>query len=220
MNTMFDTILQLPLFQGLTQEDFTNIVGKVKLHFTKHKPGEILAQAGETCDRLLFILKGEMSVRTSASDASYIFTEYLQGPCLIEPQSLFGMNTCYASTYTTQNETHAVCISKSFVLNELFKYDIFRLNYLNIVSNRAQIFYNRLWATAPEDTEERISRFILQHAERPQGRKELKIKMEVLAHNVNETRLAISKALNTMQEKGIVELHRGEVVVPQAERLP
>ena len=34
MNTMFDTLLQLPLFQGLAQEDFTNILGKVKLSFT------------------------------------------------------------------------------------------------------------------------------------------------------------------------------------------
>ena len=33
MNTMFDTLLQLPLFQGLAQEDFTNILGKVKSLF-------------------------------------------------------------------------------------------------------------------------------------------------------------------------------------------
>ena len=37
METMFDTLLQLPLFQGLCHEDFTNILEKVKLHFTKHK---------------------------------------------------------------------------------------------------------------------------------------------------------------------------------------
>ena len=33
METMFDTLLQLPLFQGLAQEDFTCILEKVKLHF-------------------------------------------------------------------------------------------------------------------------------------------------------------------------------------------
>jgi hypothetical protein len=32
--TMYDTLLQLPLFQGLCKNDFTNIIGKVKLHFT------------------------------------------------------------------------------------------------------------------------------------------------------------------------------------------
>ena len=31
-----------PLFQGLAQEDFTNILGKVKLSFTKHKAGEVI----------------------------------------------------------------------------------------------------------------------------------------------------------------------------------
>ena len=44
METMFDTLLQLPLFQGLAQEDFTCILEKVKLHFTKHKPGELLCK--------------------------------------------------------------------------------------------------------------------------------------------------------------------------------
>ena len=34
--TMYDTLLQLPLFQGLCKNDFTNIIGKVKLHFRKY----------------------------------------------------------------------------------------------------------------------------------------------------------------------------------------
>ncbi len=42
MNTMFDTLLQLPLFQGLAQEDFTNILGKVKLSFLQSiKPAKL-----------------------------------------------------------------------------------------------------------------------------------------------------------------------------------
>ena len=37
METMFDTLLQLPLFQGLCHEDFTSILDKVKLHFINIK---------------------------------------------------------------------------------------------------------------------------------------------------------------------------------------
>ena len=36
--TMYDTLLQLPLFQGLCKNDFTNIIGKVKLHFVNTTP--------------------------------------------------------------------------------------------------------------------------------------------------------------------------------------
>ena len=72
---MFDTLLQLPLFQGLAQEDFTKILGKVKLDFTKHKAGETLVRSGDDCKQLLFILKGEVTVCTFSANASFCVTE-------------------------------------------------------------------------------------------------------------------------------------------------
>ena len=38
--------------------------------------------------------------------------------------------------------------------------------------------------------------------------------MEELARITNDTRLSISKALNKMQQDGWIELHRGEIVIP------
>ena len=43
--------------------------------------------------------------------------------------------------------------------------------------------------------------------------------MEELACICNETRMNVSKALNSLQNDGLVELHRGEVVVPRLELL-
>lgn len=68
METMFDTLLQLPLFQGLCHEDFTNILEKVKLHFTKHKAGDVIVKSGTPCDKLIFLLKGEISLQTASKD--------------------------------------------------------------------------------------------------------------------------------------------------------
>ena len=160
MDTMFDTLLQLPLFQGLAHEDFTNILGKVKLHFTKHKAGSVLATADDDCTQLIFILKGEVAMQTTERHGTYSLIEYLQAPALLEPQSMFGMHTRHASTYTVaSDEVHAVSISKDFVLKELWQYDIFRLNFTNIISNRAQSLKARLWMPVPDDTEGRIVGF-------------------------------------------------------------
>lgn len=216
---MFETLLQLPLFQGLAQEDFTSILEKVKLSFTKYKAGETIVKAEDPCDRLIFLLKGEVASVTGTSDTTYNLVESIQAPCVIEPYSLFGMNTSYVSTYVAQTEVHTVCVSKTCVMNELFHYDIFRLNYMNIISNRAQSLHKRLWAKTGNNLEERISHVILMHIERPTGRKVLKIKMEELAQIVNETRMGVSRALNSMQDKGLLELHRGEIIIPEAERL-
>lgn len=219
METMFDTLLQLPLFQGLCHEDFTSILDKVKLHFIKHKAGETIIKSGNPCTQLCFLLKGEISIVTNAKENIYTVIEQIEAPYLIEPQSLFGMNTNYASSYVAHTEVHTVCISKAFVLSDLFKYDIFRLNYMNIVSNRAQNLYSRLWDIPSDNLEDKIIRFIYMHIERVQGEKTFKIKMDELAHYMDNTRLNTSKALNELKNKGLIELRRKEIFIPDAERL-
>ena len=97
METMFDTLLQLPLFQGLCHEDFTSILDKVKLHFIKHKVGETIIESGSPCKQLCFLLKGEVSIVTSSKENIYTVIEQMEAPYLLEPQSLFGMNTHYTS---------------------------------------------------------------------------------------------------------------------------
>ena len=125
METMFDTLLQLPLFQGLCHEDFTSILDKVKLHFIKHKVGETIIESGSPCKQLCFLLKGEVSIVTSSKENIYTVIEQMEAPYLLEPQSLFGMNTHYTSAYVAHTEAHTVSISKAFVLSDLFKYEIF-----------------------------------------------------------------------------------------------
>ena len=118
---------------------------------------------GTSCHELVFVLKGEVASSTSSVDSSYSFTEYFPAPYLIEAYSMFGMKTHYASTYRAKTEAHTVSISKAFVVKELFNYEIFRLNYMNIVSNRTQMLHNRLWAVSGDNLEARIAHFILSH---------------------------------------------------------
>lgn len=217
--TIFDTLLQLPLFQGLAMDDFTSILGKVKLHFAKQKAGEILAREGMPCDKLIFILSGSVAMTTTSIDRRYSVTEYFDAPHLIESQSLLGLYTTYPAKYTATTPVNSVSIDKTAVLNNMLKYDIFRLNYLNIVSSQLQLLSKSVWSPMGDDVEARICYFIRTHLKRLQGPKSLKIKMEDLATIVNDTRNGVSKALNSMQDKGLLELHRGEIVIPAMEKL-
>lgn len=221
MNSMFDTLLQLPLFQGMTKEDFTKILEKTKFEFKKQKVGEIILHSGSAGDKLLFILKGEVAIATTSVNKSYILTEHVCAPFLIEPQALFGMNPNYVSTYTATTETHTIAINKSAVIQQLFNYEIFRLNYQNTICNRAQQLQQRLWNNAASNQlEKRIAHFIGMHCEQPFGKKNIKVKMEDLASLLNESRPAISRALNQMQQQGLIELYRGSIFIPAIEKLP
>lgn len=105
-----------------------------------------MIKSGEVCDQLLFLLKGVLFRHRIGRRDIDCHRVFRKAPAVLEPYSMFGMNTRYISTYIPHNEeAQMVSISKSFVMGELFKYDIFRLNYMNIVSNRAQNLYTRLW---------------------------------------------------------------------------
>ena len=80
--TMYDTLLQLPLFQGLCKNDFTNIIGKVKLHFRKYNADDIIVEQGAPCTQLIFLLNGEKSPKQPITN---IHTPYLK---LLEVLSL------------------------------------------------------------------------------------------------------------------------------------
>lgn len=211
---MYDTLLQLPLFQGLAKNDFTSILDKVKIHFLKRKAGDTVALGGEDCCELVFLLNGSLVSKTSDRDELYTFYEAINAPFLIEPYSLFGWSTKYVSTYTALTACNLVTIEKAYLLSELNNYEIIRLNYLNILSNRAQNLHDRLWTNLPESLHDRIVEFILLHSYVPGGEKRLKIKMDDLAKLLSSTRIRVSKALNEMQDKHWLTLHRGEIRIP------
>ena len=56
--TMYDNLLLLPLFQGLSKNDLTTIIEKVKLHFLTYQDNDIIIRQGDNCHELCFLLNG------------------------------------------------------------------------------------------------------------------------------------------------------------------
>ena len=217
--TMYDTLLQLPLFQGLCKDDFTNIIEKVKFHFHHFKAGETLLAQGETCNRLVFLLDGTISSHTLNPEQNYHLTEIHHGPFIIEPYSLFGMQTTFMATYKAHTDARLLTIDKSFILSDLNHYEIFRINYLNMLSNRCQYTANKLCNIHIGTLNGKFVDFFRHRCIRPEGEKNLRITMEDLANIIGETRINVSKLLNDLQAKGLLQLRRREIFIPALEKL-
>lgn len=217
--TMYDNLLLLPLFQGLSKNDLTTIIEKVKFHFQQYKGGEIFIRQGDTCQQFCFLLNGQTCVKTKDMEHAYSLSEVIEGPYIIEPQSLFGMQNCYTATYSAHTPVSILTIDKNFLFSELNKYEIFRINYLNILCNRNQIAYHKLWHTHIGSIGEKFVNFIALRSQRLEGEKTLQITMEDWAGLINETRINLSRLLNDLQDKGLVQLKRKEIYIPQFEKL-
>lgn len=215
---MYENLLNLPYFQGLSKEDITKILDKVALDFINYNSGDTIYTHDDSCNKFSILIKGRIACIKS-HDNEYSLYEILQAPFAIEPYSLFGGNTKYKKDYIAEEECSVITFDKKYLFSELSKYDIFTINLLNIISNKAQRATALLWKSPFISIEGRIAQFVQQRCESGKGMKKLSIKMEQLATALCETRLNISKALNALSDKGVVELHRKEIVIPSLEKL-
>lgn len=217
--SIYDTILGLPLFRGLSRDDFEQIIGKVRFDFRTLQPDEPIAGEGTACNRFIFLLNGTAVSSMEAASGKIVFLEEICAPHLFEPYSLFGAHPEYCRTYRALSGCGILAIDKQYLYSELHRYNICRMNLLNMLSGRIQTMDRRLSNMHAMPLEERITDLLFRLSDIPSGRKEIRIKMNDLAGLTVATRLNVSKVLNRMESGGMIELKRGGFTVPALEKL-
>ncbi len=207
---MFERLLQLPLFQGLTKKEISDVIEHVRLDFVNYQAGEEIVMQDDPCKSLIYIINGELSTDYLDVKHKFSLTEDLPNIGVIEPYNLFGMAPRYSRTYAFRTDGTTLSIDKQMLLTHLMSSNIVKINMMNIACNKYHQIL-RLMTEFPEDTvKEKITKFVLSYSSVNKGAKELHMKMTDLAELVHETRLNVSRALNTMQEEGLVELQRNK----------
>lgn len=216
---LYDQLLQFPLFQGMSRDELLQLAGNTRFGFQKLSADKFVVRESDECDQLLFLISGQVTITSTSDDRSYSMTEWITAPWVIQPEVLFGAATRYTQDIRTVTEAHLIMLSKSEVLRLLDDFLIFRLNLLNLLSTLAQRRNRQGWRRAAGTLSEHIARFFTDHSVYPAGRKELHILMQQLAREMGDTRLNVSRVLNEMQQRQLLTLHRGRIVIPLLERL-
>ncbi len=216
---MYDTLLSLPLFQGMSQTDFNSLLQKIRLDFVRYAQGDVIIGKGDHCRSLAFLINGTVESSRSGMDGRFTFMESIDSPSLIEPYSMFGRAGLYQRTYTAASACSFLMVDKQYIYTELGKYNICRMNLLNILSGRAQQLDNYIWSIDGQTLRGRIIRFIQGLSDIQNGAKRLNIKMNDLATVMDATRLNVSRELNALEAEGLISLRRKEIYIPALENL-
>ena len=217
--TMYHMLLRLPLFQGMSREDLFCVLEQTTFHFRRIENGKTAFRQGDQCQELTFLMSGMLVAETQTPHAPLSFAEELAPYMVLEPQSLFGKRPNYKSTYVAQGEVSLLCISKREVYRLLETYEIFRINFLNMLCSKTENLHECLWSFVPQGLEGRMALFIYSLCTTSQGTKVLRIKMEDLASLLDDTRLNVSRVLNKWREEGYIIMHRREFVIPDIQKL-
>lgn len=218
-SNFFQRLVNIPLFQGISRDEFMSIATKIHFDFSTLEPGETIVHRDESCNQLICIINGSINKEMRSHNGSYVFRERFDKPMVIDPDRLFGLRPRYSADFVAVKETSILTIPKHEVRDILFGFVTFHINYLNLVCSAKQQWEDRVWKRQPADLEERFVHFVTSRSTRPAGHKELETGMVDLAEELNATRLNVSRMLNALKDDNLIYLTRGHIVIPELQKL-
>lgn len=164
---MYDLMLQLPVFQGLSYDQLTAIIEKVPFHFKKYKSNEYLIKSGDTCEEVVFLLSGRVRMITPAYRDTVLIAEDFEAPHTISFYNLFGRETTTRSSIYAQGAVGVMTLDKPNFLRMIANNQLMLINVLNILSSHAQKQHMILDSVGVLQPELRLATWLLAYTTRP-----------------------------------------------------
>lgn len=211
--SMYENLMTLPLFKGISYSRLSEIVGNTRLAFLKYLPGEPMIKAGDPCSHIKFIISGHVRLTITNESDRVKVSQTLTSPAVISPDFLFGRNTQYPASATAIDTVSVMQIEKKDFIPLLQCDDVFLFNYLNILSTNAQKAVDGVLALTSGSLEERIAFWIIALTQMDSDDITLCAKQRDLYSLFGVQRSSFIAALDGMKERGILDYSSTEIRV-------
>ena len=217
---MIPALVNNPLFRGITPERLFADLEEISFHTRSYKKGEILAQQGAVCNRLVILTKG--SVRGEMIDYSgrLIKVEDIAAPRAIAPLFLFGEENRYPVEVTANEPTEVIELPKSSVLSLFRKNEQFLENYMNLSANYARTLSDKLFFMSFKTIRQKLASYLLRlYKQQQQTNITLDRSQQELSDYFGVSRPSLARELAHMQEDGLLIADRKHITILQKEQL-
>ena len=217
---MIPALVNNPLIRGITPERLFADLEEISFHTRSYKKGEILAQQGAVCNRLVILTKG--SVRGEMIDYSgrLIKVEDIAAPRAIAPLFLFGEENRYPVEVTANEPTEVIELPKSSVLSLFRKNEQFLENYMNLSANYARTLSDKLFFMSFKTIRQKLASYLLRlYKQQQQTHITLDRSQQELSDYFGVSRPSLARELAHMQEDGLLIADRKHITILQKEQL-
>ena len=217
---MIPALVNNPLFRGITLERLFADLEEISFHTRSYKKGEILAQQGAVCNRLVILTKG--SVRGEMIDYSgrLIKVEDIAAPRAIAPLFLFGEENRYPVEVTANEPTEVIELPKPSVLSLFRKNEQFLENYMNLSANYARTLSDKLFFMSFKTIRQKLASYLLRlYKQQQQTHITLDRSQQELSDYFGVSRPSLARELAHMQEDGLLIADRKHITILQKEEL-
>lgn len=202
---MKEELTNCKLFNGLNHRTIDELLSSISYQRRKFLKGEQIIFSNYEVSGLYIIIKG--CVRGEMTDLSgkTIKIDDMKSSMMLAPAFLFGSNNLYPVDIIANCDTELVYIHKSSFLKLLQLNQTILMNYLNVVSDRAQFLSNRIKFLSFNTIKGKFANYILKLSRKNNDTNiTLPLSQSKLAGFFGVTRPALSRTIRDLHNDKII----------------
>ena len=177
---------------------------------------QLVFTQGQPCENYIVLAEGQLKVFTRSVEGRELVLYRIKAGemCVLTTSCLLGGNN-YPAEAITESSVKAHLLPRS-QFNELLDSDSeFRHFVFDSFSQRLTTLMTQMEQVTLDSVDQRLARFLLQQAQNNR----LQITHQDIATNIGSAREVVSRRLKELEKRGVVDLHRGQIVLLQPESL-
>jgi CRP-like cAMP-binding protein len=211
---MYQVLLSSPLFRGISGDELTTLFQSINHYFKQFRSGELLAQAGENVDKAMLLVTGRLQGEMVDFAGNSLKIEELDPPQMVAAAFLFGSQSRFPVYLSAITDGKILVIPKKDFISMLSLEPRVMVNYINIISGKAQFLSGKITFLSLKTIREKIAYFLLQKMKNNSN--DLIIIEQTQTHLADLfgiTRPSLSRSIQEMEKQGILTWSRESVKI-------
>lgn len=138
MASMYEMIMDLPLFKGVGKDHVSSFLEKTHINFINYSDGDVIIERGAEVSMVKYVMTGKVKVVHRLGESGLTVEEINGHGRVFGADRLYGMSTDYPYQVTSIGTTSIMEFSKHQYVRLLATDNIYLINFFNYLSRRAQ----------------------------------------------------------------------------------
>ncbi len=213
MKEIHEILIDCQLFRNINTDEIVHLLSTVNYQVKKYEPGQTIVSNDETCNYLLIVIEGSVKGEMINSSGKTIKIEDIEAPRPIASAFLFGNNNKFPVDVVANTKVSILFLPKESVIKLFQTNKNFLVNFLDLISNRAQFLSKKIKFLSFKTIKGKIANFILSQAGERFNTITVKKSQQELSEMFGVTRPSLSRTLGEMEKEGLIKMDKKDITI-------